>query len=145
MQNAYNLLNRAVDNGLDETMLRSQVSLLAYSPLAFGLLTGKYARPGWPIPRAGAAVDLRQHAEAALGRAEALAAAAATRWRATRPDARAAGAGLLLPQLARASTIIGVTRVEQLDEDIDAWNTPLSPELLAAIDRIRWESRDPAQ
>ena len=34
---------------------------------------------------------------------------------------------------------------QQLDEDIDAWNTELSPELLAAIDRIRWESRDPAQ
>ena len=44
-----------------------------------------------------------------------------------------------------ASTIIGITTLEQLDEDIDAWSTELSPELLAAIDRIRWENRDPAQ
>jgi len=44
-----------------------------------------------------------------------------------------------------ASTIIGVTSVAQLDQDLDAWNTALSPELLAALDAIRWELRDPAQ
>jgi aryl-alcohol dehydrogenase-like predicted oxidoreductase len=44
-----------------------------------------------------------------------------------------------------ASTIIGVTSVAQLDECIDAWGTTLSAELLAAIDRIRWQIRDPAQ
>jgi aryl-alcohol dehydrogenase-like predicted oxidoreductase len=43
-----------------------------------------------------------------------------------------------------ASTIIGVTSVAQLDEDLKAWGTILSPELLAAIDDIRWELRDPA-
>jgi aryl-alcohol dehydrogenase-like predicted oxidoreductase len=44
-----------------------------------------------------------------------------------------------------ASTIIGVTSLTQLDECLDAWDTTLSPELLAAIDKIRWELRDPAQ
>ena len=43
-----------------------------------------------------------------------------------------------------ASTIIGVTTLAQLDEDIDAWNVQLSPELLAACDAIRLEMRDPA-
>ncbi len=43
-----------------------------------------------------------------------------------------------------ASTIIGVTSVAQLDEDLDAWGTTLSAELLAEIDKIRWEMRDPA-
>jgi aryl-alcohol dehydrogenase-like predicted oxidoreductase len=43
-----------------------------------------------------------------------------------------------------ASTIIGVTSLAQLDEDLDAWGTQLSPEVLAEIDRIRWELRDPA-
>ena len=43
-----------------------------------------------------------------------------------------------------ASTIIGVTSVAQLDEDLDAWGTSLSPELLKQIDAIRWEMRDPA-
>jgi len=43
-----------------------------------------------------------------------------------------------------ASTIIGVTSVAQLDEDVAAWGTSLSADLLAEIDRIRWELRDPA-
>jgi aryl-alcohol dehydrogenase-like predicted oxidoreductase len=41
-----------------------------------------------------------------------------------------------------ASTIIGVTSVAQLDEDLDAWGTTLSPEVLSAMDAIRWEMRD---
>ena len=43
-----------------------------------------------------------------------------------------------------ASTIIGVTTLAQLDEDLDAWNVQLSDELLAACDAIRLEMRDPA-
>ena len=43
-----------------------------------------------------------------------------------------------------ASTIIGVTSVAQLDEDVATYGTTLSPELLAAIDAIRLEIRDPA-
>ena len=43
-----------------------------------------------------------------------------------------------------ASTIIGVTSLAQLDECLDVWGTPLSPELLAAIDQVRWVQRDPA-
>jgi aryl-alcohol dehydrogenase-like predicted oxidoreductase len=42
------------------------------------------------------------------------------------------------------STIIGVTSMAQLDEDLDAWGTTLSPELLKAVDAIRKEMRDPA-
>ena len=44
-----------------------------------------------------------------------------------------------------ASTIIGVTTQVQLDDNISAWGTTLTPELLAAIDKIRWQHRDPAQ
>jgi aryl-alcohol dehydrogenase-like predicted oxidoreductase len=44
-----------------------------------------------------------------------------------------------------ASTLIGVTSLAQLDENLAAWDTPLSPELLAGIDAIRWRRRDPAQ
>jgi aryl-alcohol dehydrogenase-like predicted oxidoreductase len=43
-----------------------------------------------------------------------------------------------------ASTIIGVTSVAQLDEDLNAWGTQLTPDVLAAIDAIRWDLRDPA-
>jgi aryl-alcohol dehydrogenase-like predicted oxidoreductase len=148
VQNAYSLLNRSVDNGLDELMQRCQVSLLAYSPLAFGLLSGKYDAAGFDAPtlpgRMALFASMRKQRH---GRAEALAAA-------RRYNALARDHGLTPTQMALAfcyrnwrvaSTLIGITTIEQLDEDIDAWGTALSPELLAAIDRIRWEMRDPAQ
>ncbi len=47
LQNPYTLVNRVVDNGLDEIMYREGVSLLAYSPLGFGSLTGKYDAGGF--------------------------------------------------------------------------------------------------
>ena len=43
-----------------------------------------------------------------------------------------------------ASTIIGVTSMAQLEEDVKAWGTELSAEVLAAIDAIRLVHRDPA-
>jgi aryl-alcohol dehydrogenase-like predicted oxidoreductase len=43
-----------------------------------------------------------------------------------------------------ASTIIGVTSLAQLDEDVDAFGTTLPVELLAEIDAVRWKMRDPA-
>jgi aryl-alcohol dehydrogenase-like predicted oxidoreductase len=53
VQNVYNLVEpHGAENGLDETMHRLGVSLLAYSPLAFGLLTGKYDQSGITGPDA---------------------------------------------------------------------------------------------
>jgi aryl-alcohol dehydrogenase-like predicted oxidoreductase len=52
VQNVYNLVSRGLENGLDETMHRLGVSLLAYSLLAFGLLTGKYDESGIDGPAA---------------------------------------------------------------------------------------------
>ena len=80
------------------------------------------------------------------GRAEALEAA-------RRYNALALAYGLTPTQMALAfcytkwqvkSTIIGVTSLAQLDEDLDAWGTTLPPELLNQIDAVRWELRDPA-
>jgi aryl-alcohol dehydrogenase-like predicted oxidoreductase len=148
VQNAYSLVNRSVDNGLDEQMQRYQVSLLAYSPLAFGLLSGKYDAAGFEDPalpgRMALFASMRKQRH---GRAEAL--AAARRYNALAREHGLTPARLALAFCYRnwrvASTIIGVTTRQQLDEDIDAWHTELSPQLLAAIDRIRWEMRDPAQ
>ena len=148
VQNAYSLLNRSVDNGLDELMQRCQVSLLAYSPLAFGLLSGKYDAAGFEDPaRPGRMAIFASMRKQRHGRAEAL--AAARRYNTLAREHGLSPARLALAFCYRnwrvASTIIGVTTQAQLDEDIDAWHTELSPELLAAIDRIRWENRDPAQ
>jgi aryl-alcohol dehydrogenase-like predicted oxidoreductase len=150
VQNPYCLTNRAVDNGLDETMHRLDVSLLAYSPLAFGALTGKYDASGFDGAGAPAGARLAQYERSRAqrwGRPEALAAA-------RRYNSLARQHGMTPTRMALAwcyanwrvaSTIIGVTSVAQLDEDIDAWGTPLPGELLQEIDRTRWEQRDPAQ
>lgn len=149
VQNPYCLVNRVVDNGLDEALYRSHVSLLAYSPLGFGLLTGKYDEMGLDSPgqRPGRMALFEQFKKQRWGRAESLAAA-------RRYNALAREHGLSPTQMALAfcytrwsvaSTIIGVTSRTQLDENIDAWGTKLSPEVLAGIDAIRWQHRDPAQ
>lgn len=149
VQNAYNLLNRSHENGLDETGHRLGVSLLAYSPLAFGLLTGKYDGPGLTgsaVANSRMALYERFRLQR-WGRPMSLQAAALY-------NALAREHGLTPTAMALAfcyrnwrvaSTIIGMTSVAQLDECIDAWDVTLSPELLEAIDAIRWTHRDPAQ
>ena len=147
-QNPYCLISRAYDNALDETCHRLNVGLLAYSPLGFGLLTGKYDRDGIHSPDAprGRMSLFDRMKSQRWGRDAALAAA-------KRYNALALDHGLTPTQLALAfcyrswrvaSTIIGVTSMAQLDEDLDAWNVQLSDELLAACDAIRLEMRDPA-
>ncbi len=149
VQNGYSLLNRSVENALDETLHRLNVALLAYSPLSFGLLSGKYDETGLTGEGAPAHARLTRYESARKqrwGRPEALAAA-------RRYSDLARQHGLTPTQLALAfcytkwqvaSTIIGVTSVAQLDENLDIWGTTLSPELLKQIDAIRWQMRDPA-
>ena len=145
VQNPYCLINRSYENGLDETCHRLGVLLLAYSPLGFGLLTGKYDATGL-VGDHGRMAIFESMRKQRWGRPEAFATA-------KRYNALAREHGLTPTQLALAfcytqwrvaSTIIGVTSLAQLDEDLDAWGTTLSPELLKAIDAIRWELRDPA-
>ncbi|WP_213957083.1 aldo/keto reductase [Variovorax sp. dw_954] len=149
VQNAFNLVNRAHENGMDEAMHRLHVSLLVYSPLAFGLLTGKYDQGGIDGPDApkGARISSFESVrKQRWGRPDALRAA-------RRYNQLARDHGLTPTRMALAycytkwhvtSTIIGVTTVAQLDEDIDAFGTTLPAEVLVEIDKIRWEIRDPA-
>ncbi len=149
VQNPYCLINRNWENGLDETCHRRDVSLLAYSPLGFGLLTGKYDESGITGPNAPQGARIASYESVRKqrwGRPEALEAS-------RRYNALARANGMTPTQMALAfcytkwqvaSTIIGVTSVAQLEEDLNAWGTTLSPEVLKAIDAIRWELRDPA-
>ncbi|HTD06611.1 aldo/keto reductase [Undibacterium sp.] len=144
IQNAYNLMNRSFEQGLDETCFRDQVGLLAYSPLAFGQLSAKYVDdakahgrltifpPTWS-PR-----YLRPSVFAAVKRYAELARAN----------------GLTPAQLALAwcysrwfvaSTIIGATNLAQLKENIDAFDVKLSDEVISAINVIHAETNNPAQ
>jgi aryl-alcohol dehydrogenase-like predicted oxidoreductase len=148
VQNPYALNSRFYDNGLDETCYRLKVSMLAYSPLGFGALTGKYDASGFtgetaPDARIARFDSMRKQRWA---REEALQAA-------RRYNQLARDNGLTPTQMALAfcyhrwsvtSTIIGVTSVAQFDENLRAWDITLSPELLEKIDAIRWEIRDPA-
>ena len=149
VQNPYCLVSRTYDNGLDETCYRLNVSMLAYSPLGFGLLTGKYDQEdlaGPLVPDGGRIARYDSMRKQRWGRVESLEAA-------RRYNALALANGMTPSQMALAfcytkwqvaSTIIGVTSVAQLDSDLDVWGKTLSPEVLTAIDAIRWEMRDPA-
>ena len=148
VQNPYALTNRHVDNGLDETCFREQVSLLAYSPLAFGALTGKYDESGLDgEDRPGRLAIFESMKRQRWARPEALSAARLYNALARRHGLTPARMALAFCYTSWrvASTIIGVTTPAQLDDNIDAWGTTLSPELLAEIDAIRWLHRDPAQ
>ena len=149
VQNPYCLTNRTFDNALDETCHRLKVSLLAYSPMAFGALTGKYDQSGFEGK--GAPTDARigkfeSVRKQRWGRESSLAAARLY-------NQLAKDNGMTPTQMALAfcynrwsvaSTIIGVTSVAQLEEDVKAWGTTLSAEVLAEIEAIRLVHRDPA-
>ncbi|SDD04438.1 Predicted oxidoreductase [Cupriavidus sp. YR651] len=152
IQNPYNLLNRSFEQGLDEACFRSDVSLLVYSPLGFGQLTGKYLTG-----------DARQPVfnPDAVGRLTRFSADWSPRY--MRPETIAAAARYV--ELARAhgmsgatmalawaysrwfaaSTIIGATDLGQLRENIDAWDVKLPDEVVTAIQRIHAEIHNPAQ
>ena len=114
VQNPYCLVNRGVDNGLDETLHRLDVALLAYSPLGFGLLTGKYDASGTEgagAPPAARLVKFESYRTQRWGRPESLAAA-------RRYNALARQHGLTPTRMALAwcygnwrvaSTLVGVT------------------------------------
>jgi len=149
VQNVYCLISRHLENGLDETLHRLQVSLLAYSPLGFGLLTGKYDEGGFEgaaAPREARIAKFDSVRQGRWGRPEALAAARRYNELALRHGLTPARMALAFcyTKWQVASTIIGVTSLAQLEDNLDAWGTQLPPELLAEIDRIRWEIRDPA-
>jgi aryl-alcohol dehydrogenase-like predicted oxidoreductase len=145
IQNLYNLTARAFETSLlDETCFRSDVSLLAYSPLAFGQLTSKYLDD----PKAhGRLTIFPPNWSPRYVRPEVLAATAEY-------AALARANGMTPAQMALAwcysrwfvgSTIIGATTLEQLKENIDAASISLSAEVVAAIDAIHARITNPGQ
>lgn len=142
IQNAYHLMNRTFDMGLSEVCVREQVSLLAYSPLGFGHLSGKYADDA---DAAGRITEFPQFGQRYFKENVAPASRAYA--------ALAREHGLTPAQLALAfcyrrstvaSTLIGVTNATQLRENISAWSVSLSDELCRAIDAIHLRYTHPA-
>ena len=148
VQNAYSLVNRVPETGLDEAMHRHQVSLLAYSPLAFGTLTGKYDERGFTDPTSSGRLALFEaFKKQRWARPEAL--TAARRYNQLARDHGLSPTAMALAWVnsrwQTASTIIGVTTAAQLDEDVAGFGASISPELLAQINQVHREIRDPAQ
>jgi aryl-alcohol dehydrogenase-like predicted oxidoreductase len=141
VQNAYNLLNRTYEVALAEVTMHENVSLLAYSPLAQGYLTGKYLDGARP---AGARTTLFSRGQ----RYENPTAEAAIR----KYIALAKEFGLDSAQMALAfvssrpfltSNIIGATSMEQLKTDIASIDVTITPELEERINAIHVEHCNP--
>ncbi len=143
IQNSYSLVSRNVDNDLAETLFRENMSLLAYSPLAAGILSGKYiggARPAGARFTLFDSLGVRFRPPQVAEAVEAYAALAKRR-------------GLTLVQLALGyvssrwflgASIIGATTMAQLEEDIAAAQLDLDAETLAEIRRIQARYPNPA-
>jgi aryl-alcohol dehydrogenase (NADP+) len=142
IQNAYNLLNRVFDSALAEVSYRENIGLLAYSPLGFGLLSGKYLHSEPENARVtlfkgfgqrylkpnvneavAAYVEIAQRHQ--LSPVQLALAFVRSRWFVT-------------------STIIGATTLEQLKENLDSLNVVLNEEILAEIDAVHSRYPNPA-
>jgi aryl-alcohol dehydrogenase-like predicted oxidoreductase len=131
IQNPYNLLNRTFEAGLAEIAFREELPLLAYSPLAFGYLSGKYQDDPAAAGRATLFPGFAQRYQKPNVSPAVAAYAALARELGMSP------ATLALAFVYRrwfvASTLIGTTSLAQLRENLDAWDVVLTPE---ALDRI---------
>jgi aryl-alcohol dehydrogenase-like predicted oxidoreductase len=142
IQNPYNLLNRTFEIGLAEAALREQCGLLAYSPLGFGVLSGKYlngVRP--PNARLTLFERFSRYSNPQAERATAAYVALARRH------------GLDPAQMALAwvtarpfvtATIVGATTLEQLRRNLDSADLILPEDVGAEIERIHREHPNPA-
>ncbi len=142
IQNPYNLVNRSFEVGLAEIAIREQIGLLAYSPLAFGVLAGKYlngARP--PKGRLTLFERFQRYNNPQTDRAAAAYVALAHEH------------GLDPAQMALAfvtgrpfvtSNIIGATTLEQLASNLASIDVVLSAEVLQGLEAIHVEQPNPA-
>ncbi len=142
IQNAYSLLNRVFEGDMAEVAIRENIKLLAYSPLAFGVLSGKYIK--------GTAGDnSRLKLFPRFSRYSSEQSTEATKQYLQLAEAN----NMSLTQMALAfvnqrpfvaSNIIGATTLKQLKENIDSINIELSDELLNKINEIHAVIPNPA-
>ena len=142
VQNAYHLMNRSFETGLAEVCRHLNVGLLAYSPLAFGWLTGKYLSD----PNAKGRITMFQNFGQRYAKPNVPAA--------TKEYVRIAQEAGLRPSImalafARtrwftSSVIIGATNLDQLKEDLGSSEMVLSAEVLEKIEAVHKLYPNPA-
>lgn len=142
IQNAYSLLTRTFETDLAEVALRENVGLLAYSPMAFGVLSGKYIKG-----KADDNARLKLFPRFARYSGEKAEDAAKHYLKI------AEGNNMTLAQMSLAfvnqqsfvtSTIIGATNIEQLKENIDSIDVTLSEDVLQQIEEVHQVIPNPA-
>jgi len=142
IQNPYNLLNRSLEVGLAEVAMRENIGLLAYSPLAFGMLSGKY-HDGSDLQKS----RITLFPKLARYSAEHIH-AIATKYIAIAKKYSISPAHLALAYVNSRpfliSTIIGATSMTQLREDILSIDVTLSQEVIQAIESVHRVNSNPA-
>jgi len=142
IQNAYSLINRLFEINLAEVSIREKVGLLAYSPLAFGVLSGKYLHGN--LPKNSRLKLFPQYSRYSSKQSYFLTA---------KYVELAKELDLSLVQLALAfvnqqefvtANIIGATTLNQLEENISSIEVKLSSEILSKIDQIQELQPNPA-
>jgi len=142
IQNNYSLLNRRFEDELANVCKREQVSLLPYSPIGGGVLSGKYLGGEWPDgSRFAHYKDHSPRTQSMTRRFVSEKTLAAT----ARVHELAKQCGMspvtfsiawTLTKKFVASTLIGVTSPEQLDEHLEAANAEIPNDALEACDRL---------
>ena len=142
IQNPYNLLNRTFEIGISEFSHREQVGLLAYSPLAFGALSGKYLNNQKPE---GARLTLFERFNRYLN-PQATKATEAYVNLAKKNDLDPSQMALsyVSSRPFLTSNIIGATSMEQLKMDIESINIELSDDVIKDIESIHEKMPNPA-
>ncbi len=141
IQNAYNLVNRNFENGLDEIAIHEDVGLLAYSPLAQGYLSGKYR--GGALPEGS-----RKQLFDRLGRYESPQGQRAIESYLALAEKLGIDPAILAikfcdTKLFTTSTIIGATSMEQLKTCIDAFDFEWTDKLEREVNELHREQPSP--
>ena len=143
IQNSYSMIHRAYEYGMSEVSLRENIGLLAYSPLAQGVLSGKYLDGKSPEGSRGNLFPRFIARYMGDGSLEAV----------KKYEAIATKNGITLTELSLAfinqlpfvtSNIIGATKMSQLKENIGSINIDLSLETLKEIEAVHAAIPNPA-
>jgi aryl-alcohol dehydrogenase (NADP+) len=143
LQNSYSLISRNVDNDLAETLFREEMSLLAYSPLAAGILSGKYLGGAKPASARFTLFDslgIRFRKPMVAEAVEAYSTLAKQR----KMGLVQLALGYVASRWFVGASIIGATSMAQLKEDIAAAQVTLDAETLEEIRRIQLRYPNPA-
>ncbi len=142
VQNPYSLLNRSYEVGMAEISIREQCGLLAYSPLAFGMLTGKYDQGQYPEgARLTLFGEMYTRYTKQKGKIESKKFNTLARESGFSPSEMALA--FVNSQDFVTSNIIGATNINQLEENINSYSIKLDKALIAEINKLNQENPYP--